>query len=71
MILRFDNTIFDLRYAEKITLDMYLLRIRFANGKEEIIDLREYNCKPKTVFEIIYRNKDRPMRVEYVSVAKM
>ena len=71
MILRFDNTIFDLRYAEKITLDMYLLRIRFANGKEETIDLREYNCKPKTVFEIIYRNKDRPMRVEYVSVSKM
>jgi len=71
MILRFDNTIFDLRYAEKITLDVYLLKIRFSNGKEEAIDLREYNCKPRTVFEIIYRNKDRPVRVEYVSVSKV
>jgi hypothetical protein len=58
MILRLDNVIFDLRYAEKIWLDSFYLRIRFHNGKEEMIDLRDYNCRPSVVINIIYRRKN-------------
>ena len=58
MILRFDNTIFDLRYAERVWLDGFYLGIRFHNGKEELIDLRNYNCRPSIVINLIYRHKN-------------
>jgi hypothetical protein len=63
MILRFGDTIFDLKYAEKIALDAYLLKIRFANGKEDVIDLREYGYNPDVLIEIVYKNKDRPIKL--------
>ena len=43
MQLRIGNAVYDLRYCEKIELIKHFLYIRFSNGKEELIDLREYD----------------------------
>ena len=59
MILRFGNTIYDLKYCEKIELVKHFLYLRFLNGREEVVDLREYDCKPDLLLnEILYRKND-------------
>jgi hypothetical protein len=59
MIVWFGNAIYDLRYAEKVWLDgNFYLRIRFYSGKEEIIDLRSYRCRPDSVMAAIYNHKN-------------
>jgi hypothetical protein len=58
MIIWFGNAIYDLRYAEKVWLDSFYLRIRFCSGKEEIIDLRSYRCRPDSVMATIYNHKN-------------
>jgi len=59
MILRFGNTIYDLKYCEKIDLIRHYLHLRFFNGREEVIDLREYDCDPKTLLnEIMFGKND-------------
>jgi hypothetical protein len=63
MILRFGNTIYDLKYCEKIELVKHFLYLRFLNGREEVIDLREYDCKPDILLnEILYRKNDDDQR---------
>jgi hypothetical protein len=57
MILRFGNTIYDLKYCEKIELVKHFLYMRFLNGREEVIDLREFDCDHKELFEQIYNDK--------------
>ena len=57
MILRFGNTIYDLKYCEKIELVKHFLYMRFLNGREEVIDLREYDCDYKELFDQIYNDK--------------
>jgi hypothetical protein len=58
MILRFRDTIYDLKYCEKIELIKHFLHIRFFNGYEEVIDLREYNCDPTKLFNVITIKKN-------------
>ena len=58
MILRFENTIYDLKYCEKIELIKHFLHLRFSNGLEEIIDLREYDCDPIKLFNAITVKKN-------------
>jgi hypothetical protein len=59
MILRFGNTIYDLKYCEKIELIKHFLHFRFFNGREEIIDLREYDCNPELLLNAItFRKND-------------
>ena len=70
MILRFGNVIYDLKYAEKIALSTNLLLIRFANGREEVIDLREYNCRPEILIELIFKNKNKPIGVSYPKLSE-
>ena len=65
MILRFGNVIYDLKYAEKIALFSKLLLIRFANGKEEIVDLSEFDCNPERLMDEILRNKNNDVGVSY------
>jgi hypothetical protein len=62
MLLRFGNIVYDLKYCEKIVLfelqHISRLYLRFCSGEEEKIDLREYNCEPKELFEQIYNSKN-------------
>jgi len=70
MILRFGNVIYDLKYAEKIALSGNLLLIRFANGREETIDLREYDCNPEELMDEICKYKNKPYEVSYRKIYK-
>jgi len=65
MILKFGNVIYDLKYAEKIALFSKFLQIRFANGKEEVIDLSEFDCNPERLMDEILRNKNNDVSVSY------
>jgi hypothetical protein len=58
MILRLGNTIYDLKYCEKIELIKHFLHFRFFNGCEEVIDLREYDCNPTKLFNTITIKKN-------------
>jgi hypothetical protein len=59
MILRFGDTIYDLKYCEKIYIHKPFLYLRFFNGREEIIDLREYDCNPELLLNAItFRKND-------------
>jgi glycerol-3-phosphate cytidylyltransferase-like family protein len=58
MQLRIGNTIYDLKYCEKIELIKHFLYLRFFNGKEEVIDLREYDCDPIKLFNAITVKKN-------------
>jgi hypothetical protein len=59
MILRFENTIYDLKYCEKIYIHKSFLYLRFFNGLEEVIDLGEYDCKPELLLNTItFRKND-------------
>jgi hypothetical protein len=63
MQLRIGNTIYDLKYCERIELAKHFLYLRFSNGREEVIDLREYDCKPDILLnEIFYRKNDDDYR---------
>ena len=63
MILRCGDTIYDLKYCEKINLIKHFLHFRFFNGREEVVDLREYDCDPKTLLnEIMFRKNDDDYR---------
>jgi glycerol-3-phosphate cytidylyltransferase-like family protein len=58
VILRFGNTIYDLKYCEKIELIKHFLYLRFFDSKEEVVDLREYDCDPIKLFNAITIKKN-------------
>jgi glycerol-3-phosphate cytidylyltransferase-like family protein len=58
MQLRIGNTIYDLKYCDKIELAKHFLYLRFSNGEEEVIDLGEYDCDPIKLFNAITVKKN-------------
>jgi hypothetical protein len=69
MILRFDNVIYDLKYAEKIALFSKLLLIRFANGKEEVVNLNEYDCDSEELMKKICEHKNNDVILSFQKCA--
>jgi hypothetical protein len=58
MQLRIGNAVYDLRYCEKIELIKHFLYLRFSNGKEELIDLGEYDCDLERLLSAITIKKN-------------
>jgi hypothetical protein len=59
MILRFYDVTYDLQYVQKIWLNYFYLHLKFQDGSEEVIDLREYECDPKELMDQISCNKNK------------
>jgi hypothetical protein len=72
MILKIGETIYDLRFVERIELQKPWLRIRFSNGREENIDVRSFSrdTPEEDLMRVIFTQKNNDHFLYEVEITK-